>query len=299
MLAQHVTWPGKPLEITAPRCGATRVECPRDPRERRRPHARPVAARRAGARDRGRPDRRRRRHARDGAREPGGGRSRRPHVSCPASAMRTSTSRPGRSHSGRSTSTAARRSRRRSRAIREAPAPEAGRWIRAYGWRSGDWAPAVEPTRADLDAITGTAPAALLSKDYHSLWLNSAALALANGDLEVAGGVVERDERGEPTGVLREEAAWRFKERFLRVSDDEYLEAMRGGVQARALPRRHGRPRQGRLARRARALAAAPRAGRTRHPRLAVAAARPDRRASRRPGLRSGHRRTTSSGSAT
>ena len=114
--------------------------------------------------------------------------------------------------------------------IRSAPAPEAGRWVRAYGWRSGDWAPSVEPTRDDLDAITGAAPAALLSKDYHSLWLNSTALALANGDLEVAGGVVERDERGEPTGVLREEAAWRFKERFLRVSDDEYLEVMRGGV---------------------------------------------------------------------
>ncbi len=114
--------------------------------------------------------------------------------------------------------------------IREAPSPEPGHWIRAYGWRSGDWSPPVEPTRADLDAITGTAPAALISKDYHSLWLNSAALAQANGDLEVAGGVVERGEDGEPTGVLREEAAWRFKQRYLVVSDDEYVEAMRAGV---------------------------------------------------------------------
>jgi predicted amidohydrolase YtcJ len=114
--------------------------------------------------------------------------------------------------------------------IRSGLTPEAGRWIRAYGWRSGDWTPPVEPTRGDLDAITGSTPAALLSKDYHSLWLNSAALAQADGDLEVDGGVVERDERGDPTGVLREEAAWRFKERFLRVSDGEYLEAMRDGV---------------------------------------------------------------------
>jgi len=114
--------------------------------------------------------------------------------------------------------------------IRSAPSPPEGAWLRAYGWRSGDWTPPGEPTRADLDAVTGSAPAALLSKDYHSLWLNSAALALADGDLEVAGGVVERDERGEPTGVLREESAWRFKERYLRVSDDEYVEAMRAGV---------------------------------------------------------------------
>ena len=30
--------------------------------------------------------------------------------------------------------------------------------------------------------------------------------------------------------MLREEAAWRFKERHLRIPDDEYLDAMRGGV---------------------------------------------------------------------
>jgi predicted amidohydrolase YtcJ len=42
--------------------------------------------------------------------------------------------------------------------------------------------------------------------------------------------VVERDASGEPTGVLREEAAWRFKERHMVVPDEEYLEAMRTGV---------------------------------------------------------------------
>jgi predicted amidohydrolase YtcJ len=114
--------------------------------------------------------------------------------------------------------------------IREAPRPPAGRWLRGYGWRSGDWSPQREPTRRDLDAISGDVPAAMIAKDYHSIWLNTAALELAHGDLEVHGGVVERDERGEPTGVLREEAAWRFKERHMVWSDDEYLEAMREGV---------------------------------------------------------------------
>ncbi|MGZ4353988.1 MAG: amidohydrolase, partial [Gaiellaceae bacterium] len=109
-------------------------------------------------------------------------------------------------------------------------APGPGGWLRGHGWRSGDWQPARNPTRQDLDAITGDTPAGLIAKDYHSLWLNSAALALANGDLEVDGGVVERDEQGEPTGVLREEAAWRFKERHMVVADADYLEAMRAGV---------------------------------------------------------------------
>jgi predicted amidohydrolase YtcJ len=113
--------------------------------------------------------------------------------------------------------------------IRAAPF-EPGRWLRGYGWRSGDWHPQQEPTRADLDAITGDVPAAMIAKDYHSLWLNTAALARARGDLEVEGGVVERDAGGEATGVLREEAAWRFKERHMTLADDEYLTAMRAGI---------------------------------------------------------------------
>jgi predicted amidohydrolase YtcJ len=114
--------------------------------------------------------------------------------------------------------------------LRATPTPTAGRWLRGYGWRSGDWQPRREPTRHDLDAIAGDRPAAMIAKDYHSIWLSSAAIACADGDLEVAGGVVERDESGEPTGVLREEAAWRFKERHMVLPDDQYLEAMRAGV---------------------------------------------------------------------
>jgi len=113
---------------------------------------------------------------------------------------------------------------------RVAAAPRPGGWLRGYGWRSGDWDAAAEPTRHDLDPVTGDTPTALIARDYHSLWLNSAALAVAGGDLEVPGGVVERDAAGEPTGVLREEAAWRFKERHLTVPDDVYVEAMRLGL---------------------------------------------------------------------
>jgi predicted amidohydrolase YtcJ len=115
--------------------------------------------------------------------------------------------------------------------VREAVAdvPE-GHWLRGRGWRSGDWSPAVEPTRQALDAVTGSIPTALLARDSHSLWLNSAALARADGDLRVAGGVVEVDGRGEPTGVLREEAAWHFRDRFAGVPDEEYVTAMRAGV---------------------------------------------------------------------
>jgi predicted amidohydrolase YtcJ len=105
-----------------------------------------------------------------------------------------------------------------------------GRWLRGLGWRSGDWSPLVEPTKQALDAVTGDVPVALMAKDYHSLWLNSAALAHADGDLQVPGGVVERDERGEPTGVLREECAWHFRDTYVRPSVEEMVDASREGI---------------------------------------------------------------------
>src|SRR5437899_453427 len=112
-------------------------------------------------------------------------------------------------------------------AAREA---EPGRWLRGLGWRSGDWSPPEEPTKEALDRVTGGTPTALMARDYHSLWLNTAALAQANGDLEAEGGVVERDERGEPTGVLREECAWRFRDTHVRPTEDEMVEASRAGM---------------------------------------------------------------------
>lgn len=110
----------------------------------------------------------------------------------------------------------------------------AGTWLRGAGWRADDWSPRVEPTRQALDAVVGDRPVALWARDRHSLWLSSAALALAGGDLSLPGGVVELDARGEPTGVLREEAAWRFHDRFARPGDAETLEAVRAGLRLAA-----------------------------------------------------------------
>ena len=110
----------------------------------------------------------------------------------------------------------------------------ADRWLRGRGWRSGDWSPPVEPTKELLDEVVSDRPVALMARDSHSVWLNSTALARADGDLEVPGGVVEVDERGEPTGVLREESCWHFRDRYIELSDDEYLEAMRAGLRLAA-----------------------------------------------------------------
>ena len=103
-----------------------------------------------------------------------------------------------------------------------------GAMIRGAGWRDAFWSE--RPTAAALDAVTGDQPAALVAQDHHSLWLNSAALALAGGDLDVAGGIVEREPDGTPTGILREESAWQFEARFLQASEDEMVAATREGI---------------------------------------------------------------------
>jgi predicted amidohydrolase YtcJ len=115
---------------------------------------------------------------------------------------------------------------------RVADALPAEGWVRGLGWRDADWTE--PPSRAALDAIAPDTPVILTSKDYHSLWLNSTALARAGGDLDAPGGVVERDAAGEPTGVLRENAAWRFRDRHATPSMDEMLDACRTGLRIAA-----------------------------------------------------------------
>jgi predicted amidohydrolase YtcJ len=65
------------------------------------------------------------------------------------------------------------------------------------------------PTAAALAAVAR--PVALWAYDRHALWLNPAGLRAVGVDAGTAappGGVIERDARGEPTGLLFEEAAW-------------------------------------------------------------------------------------------
>jgi predicted amidohydrolase YtcJ len=116
--------------------------------------------------------------------------------------------------------------------VRDAVAarPSEGGWLRGRGWRSADWTPALEPTKEALDPITGPVPTILTARDSHSCWLNSAALALANGELAVPGGVVELDANGETTGVLREESCWHFRDLHAAATRDEMVTASREGL---------------------------------------------------------------------
>jgi predicted amidohydrolase YtcJ len=85
--------------------------------------------------------------------------------------------------------------------------PGRGDWIVGRGWNPHHWSE--PPHRDTLDRVRPDRPVLLQSLDMHSLWANSAALRAAGihqGTADPAGGRIERDADGEPTGVLRENA---------------------------------------------------------------------------------------------
>lgn len=82
-------------------------------------------------------------------------------------------------------------------------------WIRGAGWYA-DVFGATGPTAPELDNLVPDRPAVFDAHDKHGVWVNSAALRLARIDRHTpdpAGGVIQRDAAGEPTGVLVETAA--------------------------------------------------------------------------------------------
>jgi predicted amidohydrolase YtcJ len=92
------------------------------------------------------------------------------------------------------------------------------------------------PTAAELDAVTGGHAALLRSRDGHSRWLNTRALALAGIDRttpDPSGGRIGRDAEGAPTGILFENAI-RLADAVIPppVADDCLAALRRGQVEA-------------------------------------------------------------------
>lgn len=85
----------------------------------------------------------------------------------------------------------------------------AGTWIVGRGYDDARLAEGRHPNRHDLDAVAPEHPVVLMRMCHHIGAANSAALRLAGVTRETAdpdGGIFDRDEHGEPTGVLREVA---------------------------------------------------------------------------------------------
>jgi len=84
-----------------------------------------------------------------------------------------------------------------------------GTWIVGRGYDQARLAEQRHPTRHDLDAVAPDHPVLLIRACHHIGVANSRALALAGinaATTDPEGGTIDRDEHGEPTGVLREAA---------------------------------------------------------------------------------------------
>ncbi|HKT39034.1 MAG TPA: amidohydrolase [Ktedonobacterales bacterium] len=102
----------------------------------------------------------------------------------------------------------------------------AGAWIYGQSWDVNEWPGQRFPTKASLDAAVSEHPAMLQSHDFHSVWVNSAALQLANITAQTpdpSGGRIERDGDGEPTGMLFEGPALTLVERVAEPYSDDLI----------------------------------------------------------------------------
>jgi predicted amidohydrolase YtcJ len=118
------------------------------------------------------------------------------------------------------------------RVAERAQITQPGEWLLGGGWDRNIWDDPRFPTKEDLDSVAPHHPVALNSKDGHSLWVNSLALARAGITAETPdppGGEIERRPgTGEPTGILKESAALLVEE----VIEKPSLEAIQSALKA-------------------------------------------------------------------
>ncbi len=110
----------------------------------------------------------------------------------------------------------------------------AGAWIRGADWSEDNFTEKRRPTRQDLDRVAPEHPVYLIRAGGHSGVANSAALRLAGitrATKDPDGGIIERDDQGEPTGILRELAQGMVLRLAPPLGEDDrkkgYLESLR------------------------------------------------------------------------
>jgi predicted amidohydrolase YtcJ len=96
------------------------------------------------------------------------------------------------------------------RRLTQAPASSfQGDWLLGKGWDQNEWPGAAFPGRAELDARFPTTPVFLTRVDHHAAWVNGEALrraGISRDTPDPEGGRILKDARGEPTGVLVDNA---------------------------------------------------------------------------------------------
>ena len=114
----------------------------------------------------------------------------------------------------------------------------AGTWIIGYGWSQDDWEDHQFPNARDLDAVAPDHPVFLTSRSAHAGWTNSLALRLSGIDgntSDPAGGEIQHDASGAPSGLLLEPAAMKLVSRAIPAATVESLATQMQDTQKLAL----------------------------------------------------------------
>lgn len=97
-------------------------------------------------------------------------------------------------------------------------------FVQGVGWVNPHF-PEEGPSCKLLDEITGDIPMAFDSADHHSIWANTKAMEMAGIDKDskcAEGGVIEKDDKGQPSGTFRESAQDLIKAVIPSYTTEEY-----------------------------------------------------------------------------
>jgi predicted amidohydrolase YtcJ len=112
-----------------------------------------------------------------------------------------------------------------------------GEWIIGQGWNQDAWPEPRLPNRFALDQAAPRNPTVLWRTDLHLAWANTPALQAAGISADTPDpemGVIERDQSGQPTGILRELAINLLRRSMPPTPPEHTQEAM-----SRAIARVH------------------------------------------------------------
>lgn len=126
-----------------------------------------------------------------------------------------------------------------------------GEWILGHGWNQNEWIPPLTspsfsrkkgrneggdwPSARDLDSIAPHHPVYLTAKSLHAAWVNTAALKRAGITASTPNpenGEIQRDEHGQPTGILLESAMELVSAKIPQPEAETVAEAIRAAQPA-------------------------------------------------------------------
>ena len=107
-----------------------------------------------------------------------------------------------------------------------------GEWILEGNWDHTLWGGEL-PRKEWIDELTQDHPVALYRLDGHMVFANSAALAFAGIDKntpEVEGGIIIRDEDGNPTGILKSNAMNILLDKIPPMPDEQKIKSFKAAM---------------------------------------------------------------------